>query len=191
MLSYQALRLYLIKKEPSKDLTSLKDELFKMMPEFKKCDGFDQQNDWHIYDVFTHILKVVDGVDNILPLRIAALFHDVGKPYVAKMGDDDRLHYYGHWNKSLEIFDKYKDNFNLNKEEAILIRNLIYYHDLGLTDDPEMISEINDCFKDNLELLFMLKKADILASNPIKHEESLRKLDNMADIYKPVKYVNH
>ena len=38
-------------------------------------------------------------------------------------------HFYGHWNESIKIFDKYKDLFGLSEEEVLLINNLIYYHD--------------------------------------------------------------
>ncbi len=116
MLSYQALRLYLVKTTPSKDLIEHKEELFDLIKEFRETDGYDQQNDWHIYDVFTHILKVVDNVDNIFVLRLAALFHDIGKPLVAKLGEDGQKHYYGHWDESLRIFNKDAVNFNMPHE---------------------------------------------------------------------------
>ena len=41
-------------------------------------------------------------------------------------------HFYNHWNISLEIFKKYKDNFGLSSDEIILITNLIFYHDINI-----------------------------------------------------------
>lgn len=191
MLSYQALRLYLVKTTPSKDLIEHKEELFDLIKEFRETDGYDQRNDWHIYDVFNHILKVVDNVDNVFVLRLAALFHDVGKPFVAKLGDDGQKHYYGHWDKSLRIFNKYAVNFNMPHEEIELVGNLIKYHDLDLISNPSMVEEVKDKLGENLDLLFLLKKADIASFNPTKQDESLKRLSEMEKLCNSVKYVNH
>ena len=41
--------------------------------------GFDQHSPPQRYDLYTHIAQVVDRVPGDLPLRWAALLHDVGK----------------------------------------------------------------------------------------------------------------
>ena len=50
MLTFDELKLILLKSEPSKDLELYKEDIFKLMPEFRKCDGFDQKSEWHVYD---------------------------------------------------------------------------------------------------------------------------------------------
>ena len=161
------------------------------MPEFKKCDGFDQKNEWHVYDVLTHIFKVVDGVPAILPLRIAALFHDVGKPDMCVTDDKGINHYPNHWMMSQVTFHKYKSLFDISKKDIKLISNLIYYHDRPLVNNDFYVELFKTRFGDELNLLFMLKEADILASNPIKHDDSLMNLEKMKDIYFAKQYVNH
>ncbi len=42
--------------------------------------GVGQRKDYHAYDVFTHLLKVCQASPPDLVLRLAGLFHDVGKP---------------------------------------------------------------------------------------------------------------
>ena len=50
------------------------EELFSFIPELGLCKGFNQNNKWHIYDVYEHILHVVSGVDKNKCVRIAAFF---------------------------------------------------------------------------------------------------------------------
>ena len=83
--------------KPSKKLLASEQKLFKLIPELEKCKSFKQNNDWHIYDVYEHILHVVDYVPNNISIRLAALFHDIGKPASYKEDEFGIGHFYGHW----------------------------------------------------------------------------------------------
>ena len=153
-------------------LKQKQNELFELIPELKECDGFNQNNKWHIYDVFEHILHVVMEVDNNKCLRLAALFHDIGKPFTYTEDENLVGHFYNHWNKSMEIFKKYQDEFNLTNEEKKLITNLIYYHDLNtkIINQEQLNELINNLGFDNINLLFSLKRADLLAQSQEFHK---------------------
>lgn len=157
-----------------------KEKIFEIIPEFKTCDGFNQYNDYHIYDVLEHILHVLDEVDNNYLLKIAALFHDIGKPNSFVLDETLVGHFYGHWDESNKIFNKYSSLFELTKEDIELINNLIFYHDLGIDDSN--IDIFKDTFKDNMPLLISLKKADVLAQNP-KYYDRLKELDYTAKVF--------
>ena len=191
MLTFDELKLILLKSEPSRDLEARKEELLELIPEFEKADGFDQKNEWHVYDVLTHIFKVVDNVPAILPLRIAALFHDIGKPDACITDENGINHYPNHWMMSQVIFYNYKSFFKLSREDEKLVTNLIYDHDRPLIKNNFHKELYNDRYGKNLELLFTLKEADILASNPIKHDEYLKRLSETKDYYYAKEYVNH
>lgn len=66
--------------------------------------SFDQQNPHHCYDLFLHTLHTVAGIKETAPalLRVAAFFHDIGKPLVA-MEKQGRLVFYGHAQKSAKV----------------------------------------------------------------------------------------
>lgn len=168
------LKKILLADEPSNLIRENKNSIFELIPELKICDGFDQHNDYHIYDVLEHILHVLDGVENNYLLRIAALFHDIGKPCCFVLDDNGVGHFYGHWNESIRIFNKYIEMFELNEEEVTFIHNLIFYHDLEFkTDNLEIFKSV---FGDNLPLLISLKRSDVLAQNP-KYESRLIELE--------------
>ncbi|MBW8854386.1 MAG: HD domain-containing protein, partial [Bradyrhizobium sp.] len=85
--------------EPARALRFARDTgvLVELLPEFGPAIGFDQESRYHDLTVDEHTFAVVQAAaDNgfSLPVRLAALFHDLGKPIVGWRGDDGRLHYY-------------------------------------------------------------------------------------------------
>lgn len=167
----------ILKSNNSSELIRLhKEDVFKIIPELKVCDGFDQLNDYHIYDVLEHILVVLDNVGDSYLLKIAALFHDIGKPNCLTIDDEGTGHFYGHWDESVIIFDKYKELFNLNDEEYKYVRDLIQYHDLRPLKDN--MAKFEELFGDKVNELLILKKADIMAQNP-KYNSSLEEIEEL------------
>ncbi|MBR1377443.1 MAG: HD domain-containing protein [Bacilli bacterium] len=160
----------LLKDNPSVYIKENEEYIFSLIPELKKSKGFDQNNPWHIYDVYEHILHVVDGVPNDIVLRMAALFHDVGKPYTYLKDEKGVGHFPKHWIKSKEIFLKFASIHNLDDELVEKISTLIYYHDLSLKiDDKELERLVNIIGVENMPLLFQLKRADLLAQSEKYH----------------------
>jgi tRNA nucleotidyltransferase (CCA-adding enzyme) len=85
--------------QPAKALRVARDTgvLVQMLPEFELAIGFDQESRYHDLTVDEHTFAVVQAAADrgyVLPVRLAALFHDLGKPHVAWRGTDERLHYY-------------------------------------------------------------------------------------------------
>ncbi len=70
--------------------------LAKAIPELAPMLGFDQRTPHHAYDVFTHTAYVVEAVPATLPLRWAALLHDVGKPAAFTVDEAGQGHFKGH-----------------------------------------------------------------------------------------------
>lgn len=171
-MSFDDLKKILLSEKPSDLIIKNEGAIFNLIPELKSCKGFNQNNIWHVFDVYEHILHVIDNVDCSLVLRVSALFHDIGKPVVYVEDSNKVGHFPYHWIESLKIFDKYKDNFNLTILELDHIKKLILYHDININklDEKrynEFISDFND--KDLLKELFIIKRADLKAQNPKYH----------------------
>ncbi len=171
-MTYDKLLEILLSYDVYKIIKQTEQEIFELVPELKACKGFGQNNKWHIYDVYEHILHVVAGVDNNICLRLSALFHDIGKPLTYFEDDNKVGHFYNHWNKSIEIFKKYQDKFGLSNEEIFLITNLIFYHDINIDkmNDVELNDMITKFEISDIKLLFALKRADLLAQAPEFHK---------------------
>jgi tRNA nucleotidyltransferase (CCA-adding enzyme) len=89
----------LLGAEPARALRLARDTgvLVELLPEFSPAIGFDQESRYHDLTVDEHTFAVVQAAaDNgfSLAVRLAALFHDLGKPIVGWRGQDGRLHYY-------------------------------------------------------------------------------------------------
>ena len=161
----------LLVKKPSTYLKNDEKELFDLIPEIKICKGFNQKNEWHIYDVYEHILHVVDSVPPTLVMRLTALFHDIGKPLTYTEDENGVGHFYGHWEESQKIFDAFAKKCGIDEEISKRVSDLIYYHDinvsrLGKSELEEMTQRLG---KDGIAQLFDLKKADLLAQNEKYH----------------------
>jgi poly(A) polymerase len=78
------LRLMLTSPRPrlAIELLDAGDLLEPVLPEVAACKGV-QQSGFHTHDVFGHTLLTVERVPPDIVLRLAALFHDVGKPSTA------------------------------------------------------------------------------------------------------------
>jgi tRNA nucleotidyltransferase (CCA-adding enzyme) len=89
----------LMGKHPAKALRLARDTgvLVRLLPEFEQAIGFEQESRYHDMTVDEHTFEVVQAAADAgapLRVRLAALFHDLGKPHVAWRGTDNRLHYY-------------------------------------------------------------------------------------------------
>ena len=77
--------------------------LQQVIPELIPLVGFDQRTPHHAYDVFTHTAYVTEAIERALPLRWAALLHDVGKPAAFTLDETGRGHFKGHAKLSAEL----------------------------------------------------------------------------------------
>ena len=136
-----------------------------MIPELKACKGFDQKNSWHIYDVYEHILHVVAAVEPEITIRLATLFHDIGKPLAFTQDENGVGHFWGHWECSRDIFHSYIDRLGLSGDDAKLIENLIFYHDInvGKMTDNQICEMVEKIGRNHINKLFAIKRADLLA----------------------------
>lgn len=161
----------LLQDKPSFYIRNNCEEIFKIIPELSLSKDFNQNNIWHIYDVFEHILHVIDGVPNNIYLRLAAFFHDIGKPFVYKEDENGIGHFFGHWDKSNEIFLKYANKYNLDDKTKIIVSTLIINHDRNIDrlTEEELDGLINVLDKDGVIMLFQLKRSDLLAQNKEFH----------------------
>jgi tRNA nucleotidyltransferase (CCA-adding enzyme) len=100
----------LLGRDPARALRLARDTgvLAELLPEFEPAIGFEQESRYHDLTVDEHTFAVVQAAADAgasLAVRLAALFHDLGKPASAWRGADGRLHYYakpGHAPRSHE-----------------------------------------------------------------------------------------
>lgn len=145
-------------------LLNFKQVFFTLFSDFELCDNFDQQSKYHIYDVYTHIVKSISYAEKDKVVRLALLFHDIKKPYCFSVDEKGSGHFYTHQeksaNKALEILNDLKvDNKTKNQ-----VYFLIKYHDFGIEPTKTNIKLwLNKYGVEYLKNLMKVKIADAKA----------------------------
>jgi len=118
------------------------------IPELEEGINCDQKGE-HIYDVWEHLLKSLQhATEKGYPLhvKLAALFHDIGKPRTRKLASltQDRTRtkkiytFYGHEVVSAKITEKILERLKFPKKITDTIVKLVRYH--MFFSDPDQIT---------------------------------------------------
>ena len=79
----------------SNNIKENEETLVKFIPEIKSMIGFEHKHPHHHLDVWEHTLAVMDNIkEEDLELKMAALLHDIGKPFSYQEGEV--RHFHGH-----------------------------------------------------------------------------------------------
>lgn len=182
---YREFLQILVTDNPAHYIRNNLNVLFEIFPELKSMKGFEQHNPWHIYDVLEHTLVVLENTPRNVFLRMAALFHDSGKPEKFFIGKDGKGHFYGHPEASEEIFKKIAQRLKMDNKTKKLVSKLILHHDMTLPTNPEKIYEfLHQNGFDYTLLLFELKRADNKGQNFKLANPVLEQLDILEEEYK-------
>ncbi len=101
-----------------------------IIPELREGIGNIQGGE-HIYDVFEHMLHALGHASekNLpLPLRLAALFHDIGKPRTRRPGIKKAYTFYGHEVVGARMVAKIMERLKYPKDISELVTKLVRYH---------------------------------------------------------------
>ncbi len=166
----EELNRILISEQPSRGIKLLLSTglLAHILPEAVATVGFDQRNSRHDKDVFHHTMAVIDAVPPKLKLRMAALLHDIGKPASFTVDENAVGHFYKHHLEGKEITEnilrrlKY-DKRTIDDVSILVSEHMSRFPRIRNGSLKRLINRVGD---DNLEDLFDLQRADILASAP-------------------------
>ncbi len=154
--------------------------LTRVLPELAPTVGFLQHSPHHAYDVFTHTAYVTEAVPGILPLRWAALLHDVGKVAAFSLDENGRGHFYGH----AEISAKLADEALLRLKAPTALRQqvvfLISHHMLNLTPERKPLRRaLSKYGEENLMLLLALQEGDFHSKGVVGESEDFSQIRDM------------
>ncbi len=129
----------------------------EIIPEL--LEGYEvAQNKHHAYSVYVHLLKVCDNVPPKLNLRLAGLFHDIGKSRTKK-----GPHFYGHEIVGAEMTKDILKRLRAPNELIKNVTHLVRHHMVNYSDkwgDGAVRRFIRRVGVDNLPDIFELLKAD-------------------------------
>ncbi|WP_321832893.1 HD domain-containing protein [Clostridium butyricum] len=165
------------------EILSFRDKILKLVPELIVCNDCEHEHTAHKYNVYLHILHVVAGVDNDLTLKLAALFHDIGKPYVKKIVNN-KIPYWEHEKVSCIISNLVLNRLGYDENIINDVCTLINIHDKKvqpkINDIKLVIDKIGQI---NFERLLKLQISDISAHADWYAEIILPKLYQLKEMY--------
>ena len=152
---------------PGALLETYADILFVLLPELADQLGFPQHNPHHYLDVWHHTLAVVDAVPPLVPLRLAALLHDVAKPSCASVDAAGISHFYGHPAKGARMADAICRRLRCDGALRHRVVRLIELHDERTTPTlPAVRRLMRRTELPVLRQLFQLQRADAAGQAP-------------------------
>ncbi len=160
--------------------------IYKDYPTLGAMDGFDQQNPHHSMSLLDHSLETLNQATNYSDkpeVRVAALYHDTGKPATQNINPDTGYaSYHGHEKMGAELARNELSQIGFEPEFVDDVSLLIGNHmrPLGYINQPfsdKGVRKLKRNSKGNNvdhNDLMHLNRADILAHEPSQIEESLR-----------------
>jgi len=114
-----------------------------ILPELYIQKGYNQNTPYHSYDLLKHTLLVMDNCSNDIVVRLAALFHDSGKPFVAARDEIKGVtHYKGHSQKSKEIANIALKRLRFDNKTVQNACELILYHDHHIKAEKAYVKKL-------------------------------------------------
>lgn len=161
---------------------------FDFIPELADLAGFDQKNPYHVYDGWQHTLVTLEMCsDKDLITKLAALFHDIGKPHCYVDGEDGIRHFYGHPKVSADMADAIMRRLKFDNYTRESVIQLVSYHDALIQPKNKSVRRwINRIGKEQFERLIDMQRADVMAHSQLSMEEKLETLDMIEQCYKEV-----
>ncbi len=175
----------------------IRDELMKMIMQDRAAEGIEllrelgllryivpeleagfgvAQNKHHIYECYEHYLKSLDyaAKKNFNKyVRLAALFHDIGKPAV-KQGEGQDSTFYGHEvvgaKKTYQVLSRLKfPKKDIEKITKLVRYHLFYYNpeEVGENSIRRLVRQVEP---ENMEELLQVRMADRIGSGVPKAE---------------------
>jgi tRNA nucleotidyltransferase (CCA-adding enzyme) len=135
-------------------------------PELLEGVGMEQ-NRYHAYDVWRHGMECMDACQGDAILRIAALFHDVGKPRTRALSDKTKDYtFYEHERVGAEIVEPIATRLRFSNDERARIASLVRHHLFHYSDewtDAAVRRWLRRVGKDLVPDLYLLNEADVRA----------------------------
>lgn len=152
-------------------IQEFENELLEILPELIVCKNCEQNLPAHYLPVLEHIFEVVNGVKKDITLKLSALFHDIGKPYVKQSingVDSFKCHEKASGVLAGLILQRLGFEDDIKKDVCLLVK----YHDYELFPTQDSIDDITQ--KIGLPLissLLELQWSDLLAHSEQKISE--------------------
>lgn len=160
--------------------------LRQFAPELLEMQGVTQDGG-HVHDVWEHTLQAIESLpaNADLTLRLAVLFHDIGKPPTKTVNAEGHSHFYSHQDVGAETARKVLRRLRFPQSEITRVARLVALHMRVGEYDPKWSDAavkrlMRDAGWDTSDLL-ALARADRAGASPYASTENLAELEQRID----------
>ena len=158
-----------------------------VLPEVAKLEGVEEIYGHQHKDNLIHTFKVVDNIaersEKVL-LRLAGLFHDIGKPQTKKFIPKVGWTFHQHEHVGKKMVYQISRRLRFSKNDTDYLAKLVRWHqqpislmDSAITDSA--VRRLVVGLGEELNDLLILGRSDITTGNPLKKEKRLKNYDNL------------
>lgn len=151
-------------------LMDYKEILAVIIPGIQQMFDFDQKNPNHIYDVWEHSATVVKNAKDDIAHKIAAVYHDSGKPSKFVFDEEKQKGtFHGHAEVSAKIAGKALKELKYPNKLIAKVLDLIVDHDEQVSKKPYKIKKfIYEKGSERFFEMLEIKRADDSSKHPDK-----------------------
>jgi poly(A) polymerase/tRNA nucleotidyltransferase (CCA-adding enzyme) len=158
-----------------------------IIPELR--EGIDcEQGGAHIFDVFTHLIQACQHAADknfAFHVKLAALFHDIGKPRTRRPGQKKEYTFYGHEVIGARMAQKIMDRLKFPKADTDLVVKLVRYHMFFSDTEQITLSAVRRIIAnvgpENIWLLMNIRECDRVGMKKKEAPYRLRKYHAMIE----------
>ena len=157
------------------------------LPEFDRMMETSQNNPHHCYNVGEHTIRAMKAAAPEKTLRLALLFHDMGKPETKTTDGEGIDHFRGHEIKSSDMARIVMKRLKFDNNTIDRVVRLVWAHDIKIEPGQKyMRRALNRLGEDIFPELFEVKEADLAAQSAYRREEKKAELLGMRKDYEAV-----
>ncbi len=155
-----------------------------ILPEWDAMVNVRQNTPHHKYDVAEHTLHAMKNVKRDKVLRLAMLFHDMGKPSVKTTDENGRDHFKGHALVSEEIARRVMRRLKFDNDTVKKVTRLVCYHDYRMEATPKNVRRaMNRIGVELFPYYLAVRMADVKAQSPYRKREKIENIVAMRELY--------
>lgn len=159
------------------------------LPEFDRAMETPQNHPHHCYNVGEHILHSLTAVRADKVLRLAMLFHDIGKPEAMTVDGEGITHFHGHAQIGADMARVIMRRLKFDNDTMNKVCRLVLYHDYCNSIVPDMRivrRAMNKIGEDIFPMLFEVDRADIRAQSDYFRQEKLDNVDKWQELFERI-----
>ena len=154
----------------------------QIIPELIPMFDFHQKNPHHQYDVWIHTAKSVALSEKDILVRLAVLFHDIGKPETFFQDKNEVGHFYSHASIGAKLTNKILKQMRFDGNTIDVVTELVKYHDAQIEPTEKSVKRwLNKIGQEQFEHLLSVKEAD--AKTTIHSDEKIKKIQEIRMVF--------